>query len=127
MQIMLKHKRKRENGRESKSARHTSTQHKKNEKLLESCAPWPHREKLALLAAKRKLSRRKARGGNVSEKAWVKCFHRVVCVACSRLLVKYLLQVSCRRRRRRIRWSFRALGKCFKLGIFFPRRRKHDS
>lgn len=70
MRIMLKHKRKRENGREE-NARHTSThtQHKENEKLLESCASWPHREKLALLAAKRKLSRRKARGGNVSEKA----------------------------------------------------------
>lgn len=60
--------------REQKRSPHKHTPHKEIEKLLESCASWPHREKLALLAAKRKLSRRKARGGNVSEKALVEIF-----------------------------------------------------
>lgn len=68
MQIMLKHKWKGENGREEKRSPPKHTQRRENEKLLESCASWPHREKLALLAAQRKLSRRKARGGNVSAK-----------------------------------------------------------
>lgn len=68
MRIMLKHKREKVGERKT-LATPAHTHHKENEKLLESCASWPHREKLALLAAKRKLSRCKARGGNVSEKA----------------------------------------------------------
>lgn len=74
-------------------------------------------------ASSKKETFTKARDGNISKA--LKHFHHVLCVSTTRLLVKYLLQVSFRRKRR-LWWNFMAPGKCFKLGIFLPRRRKHD-
>lgn len=85
MQIMLKHKKKEKMGERKTLATQAHTQHRENEKLLEFCASWPHREKLALLAAKRKLSRRQSTWWKCfrKPKPWWKCFHRVVRATCS--------------------------------------------